>query len=255
MNIHVAKSISLLGILMGLLVLPATAQEESSEKNKKATLHVQIISESDGKIERTEKSYPLDDLSDSQRKEFADKILDSINLAEKGHRSLSVTIDDGQDMVITKERKKVIQRERDPREPLAHNRPFKDFYFDWNPREIQDEVAKVYRDIKPELAQFGKGWNEFWPENTSRSSTIRSLSVMPNNPDNGVLTLRFQAPAKGDVNITVTDTRGKEVGKKEIKDFTGDFTGQVELRKNTKGTLFLTVVQNEDGVVKRIVIP
>ncbi len=69
------------------------------------------------------------------------------------------------------------------------------------------------------------------------------------------MNLRFYVPQKGDVLVTISDTKGKEVGKKEIKDFSGEFVGQIDIKKNTKGTLFVTVTQNEDGAVKRVVIP
>jgi hypothetical protein len=44
------------------------------------------------------------------------------------------------------------------------------------------------------------------------------------------------------------------VGHQVVKDFEGEFMGQVDLKKNTKGTLFVTVTQNEDGTVKRVVV-
>lgn len=78
--------------------------------------------------------------------------------------------------------------------------------------------------------------------------------MFANKPESHILNVHFNAPAKGDVVITVTDTKGKEVGKKEVKNFSGDFKSQVNLAKNTSGTLFVTVVQNEDGVTNRIVL-
>jgi hypothetical protein len=96
---------------------------------------------------------------------------------------------------------------------------------------------------------------EDWNRNmNTKPSSIRSLEAYPNNPDHNQLNLRFTAPAKGDVNIIVTNTKGKEVAHRELNDFSGEFIGQIDLGKNSQGTYFITVTQNEDGAVKRVVI-
>ena len=108
--------------------------------------------------------------------------------------------------------------------------------------------------MQRKLEGMGDRMSGFWSNEEMASGSVRSLNAYPNNPDNGVLNLRFSTPEPGDVHITVTDTQGKEVGKKTIKDFSGEFVGQIELKKNTKGTLFVTVVQNEDGTVRRVLL-
>jgi hypothetical protein len=90
---------------------------------------------------------------------------------------------------------------------------------------------------------------------STSSTTIKGLNAYPNNPFNNTLNVRFSAPEKGEVTITVTDVTGKEVGKEKIKDFSGDYVGQISLKSKTeKGTLFVTVTQGEDGTVKRVLI-
>jgi hypothetical protein len=79
--------------------------------------------------------------------------------------------------------------------------------------------------------------------------------VYPNNPETNQLNVRFTAPAKGDVHIRVTTADGKEVAKKDVKDFSGSYAGQIDVDKKAKGVYFVNVTQNEDGAVKRIVIP
>ena len=87
-----------------------------------------------------------------------------------------------------------------------------------------------------------------------KSSTIRGLDAFPNNPDRNQLNVRFTAPVKGDVRIVVANPAGKEVAKRTLKDFSGEFVGQIDLGRNPTGTYFITVTQNEDGAVKRIVV-
>lgn len=88
----------------------------------------------------------------------------------------------------------------------------------------------------------------------AKASTIQQLHVYPNQPDNGFLNIRFLAPQRGDIVVTIEDTKGKEVGRKEVKDYVGEFIGQVELKKKVSGIVFVTVVQKGDGAVKRIVL-
>jgi hypothetical protein len=119
-------------------------------------------------------------------------------------------------------------------------------------RKLERNMEDWSRDFEPKFREF---WNsDINIGGSGKPTSIRGLEAFPNNPDKDELNIRFYAPNKGDVTITVTDTKGKQVGKKEIKDFSGDYVGQLELGKNAKGTYFISVVQNEDGTVKRIVV-
>lgn len=85
-------------------------------------------------------------------------------------------------------------------------------------------------------------------------STVRGLDIYPNNPDRNILNVRFNAPAKGDVQIMVTNTKGKEIASRTLKDFSGEFVGQIDLGKRAEGVVFVTVTQNDDGAVRRVVL-
>jgi hypothetical protein len=86
------------------------------------------------------------------------------------------------------------------------------------------------------------------------SNTIESLKAYPNNPFNNTLNIRFFAPQKGDIVISITDVNGKQVGQEKILGFSGDYIGQIALKNPEKGTLFVTVTQGKDGQTKRVVI-
>lgn len=86
------------------------------------------------------------------------------------------------------------------------------------------------------------------------STTIRGMMVQPNAPFDGKLTIRFQTEEKGDVTIAVMDLQGKEIAKSEIKDFQGHYLGQIDVKKKEKAVYFVRVVQNNDGMVRRIMI-
>lgn len=278
------KTVSIQKLTWSLLLVAApallsVAQAQSDKKlkkdddDKKTSIRIRVSEDDNGKVREIEKSYQVGALSDDERQKFIDEVLDSMNVDKKSKQTISITVDDGADGVTAaKKRKKVIVDHRDPREPMVFHwdGDFK-YDLDWdsgkfneNMKSIQKNFDKNFhpkakmmmRDMEDFGKKFGKSFDYAWDNRESgKSASIRSLNAYTNNPADDVLNLRFSVPQKGNVTVTVTDTKGKEVGKKEIHEFEGDYVGQIELKKNTKGTLFVTVVQNEDGAVKRVVIP
>ena len=90
-----------------------------------------------------------------------------------------------------------------------------------------------------------------WAEENG-SKTIQGLSGKQNQPFNGKLNVRFKAPAKGNVTIAVSDVNGKEIATETVKDFQGNYLGQIDLKKASAGVYFLRVTQGNDGAVRRI---
>lgn len=166
--------------------------------------------------------------------------MDSLGAGSKSDRTVSITVDDGEDdQITTRKRKKVIMDHRDDREPLAFlwKGDFSDD-FDFDSEKFRSHMRNFEREFKPkarimmkDMENFGDRMGDFWNKEVMKPSSVRDLNVYANNPDNGIINLRFHVQQKGDLTITVTDTKGKEVGKKEIKDFEGDFVGQVDLKK------------------------
>ncbi|MCF0049465.1 T9SS type A sorting domain-containing protein [Dyadobacter sp. LJ53] len=256
--------------MLAMLLTCATATLVQAQKDKpekpgkeeQATIRIKVTEEKDGKVESKERSYRVGAMTDGERDKFVDKVLDSLGVDKKKNNQLvSVTIDDGEDNMVAQKRRKVIIDHRDDREPLAYHWKG-DFSHDFNTEDFRKQMRTFENEWKPktkmllrDMENFGNEMGEFWNKEVMKPASVRSLTAYTNNPDNGVLNLRFGVPQKGDVTVTVTDTKGREVGKKEIKEFEGEFVGQIELKKNTKGTVFVSVVQNEDGAVKRVVIP
>lgn len=243
----------------------ADQNKSRAGKDKKTTIRVRVSEDVDGKVKDVEKEYHVKSMSEGEKKEFVDKVLDSLGSDSKSGKTISVTVDegDGEDQNIVKKRRKVIVDGPEDRDAFAFH--WNDDWanrFEFDSEKFRSQIKNFEKEFKPkarvmirDMEKFGDQMGDFWNKEITKPATVREISVYPNNPDNGTLNLRFRVPEKGEVSITITDTKGKEVGKKEIKDFSGDFVGQVELKKNTKGTVFVTVVQNEDGAVKRVVIP
>lgn len=264
---------------------------DNKDSNKdKVTVRIRMSEEKDGKTETFERTYTYKNLSDSEREAKIKTIVDSLRSTNKDatNRRLSVVIEEGEShpsdrvfrndndriVIIPKDGKERKVYKYDPKDSRVErwdndNRNFnRNFNFDEDAfadrmkrveKRIQPQMRKLERNMEDWSRDFEPKFREFWNSDiniggSGKPASIRGLEAFPNNPEKNELNIRFYAPNKGDVTITVTDTKGKQVGKKEIKDFSGDYVGQLELGKNTKGTYFISVVQNEDGTVKRIVV-
>jgi hypothetical protein len=84
------------------------------------------------------------------------------------------------------------------------------------------------------------------------SKTIHGLKATPNKPFNGKISVKFNAPEKGNVAISILDVNGKEIASDQVKDFQGDYLGQIDLKKAGAGVYFLRVTQGNDGAVRRV---
>lgn len=249
-------------IFFGLSLSFCTSAQSMDEK-KASTIKVKVVEKNDGKTRVTERSYTIDPMSEREQKEFVDKVLDTLGVNGPGQKQISVIVDsegatDGRDH----DRQRIIIREHDDqgsREPMMWRDGNQTFRFDTE--ELEENIHRMEKDMKPrmeilrkDMERFGDRMGNLWTNDIMQAGSVRGLNAYPNNPNNSVLNLRFNAPETGDVVITVTDTQGKEVGRKEIKNFSGEFVGQVDIKKSTQGTLFVTVVQNEDGAVRKVVI-
>ena len=248
-------------VISGLSFTEKALAQSDKEPQQKTTIRIKVTEDKDGKAKTIEKKYELPDMSGSDREDFVDKALDSLKIDSNGKSQVTITVDGGKGNKNEQKRRMKIHKKSDDDDVFAYNFN-KDFNFDELrsktrdfEREFRPKAKIMMRDMEDFGNRMGERMGDFWHSESAKASTVRELSAYPNNPDNGVLNLRFFVPQKGDVNIIISDTKGKEVGRKEIKDFSGDFVGQIDIRKNTKGTLFVTVTQNEDGAVKRVILP
>jgi hypothetical protein len=117
-----------------------------------------------------------------------------------------------------------------------------------------------FDDMGPMMKKFGEDFGSkfnggnFNFDMAGSSKTVKDLNAFPNKPNNNKLNVKFEAPEKGDVTIRVTDLTGKEIGIEKLQDFSGEYIGQIDLKGNSKGTVFVTVVQGDDGSTRRVVL-
>lgn len=240
-----ARRFWLPALLFGIAALPAVAQQKAKDKSE---VTVKIIERNGDQVRETSRTYQLD--SSDDRDKIAMKLVDSLKAAHPGDRKrqMTIIIEDG-------EGTRVRERLGDVYARRPYSVPRWEYDFRMGVDSVVGQVDRFFRyDFEPQLNRAFDGWSRTY-NGRNKPSTIRSLDVFPNNPDRDQLNIRFTAPAKGDIDIVVTTAKGKEVSRREIKDFSGEYVGQIDLgKKVASGVYFVTVTQNEDGAVKRVVV-
>jgi hypothetical protein len=169
-----------------------------------------------------------------------------------GNQHFEFRNDDNDIVIRDKPRVRVYRRDgrnEDFNEDLNLDLDMKDFNLDM--KGLNEGLNQLGKDMQFEFRALP---DVFAFDGSSSSKTVRGLSVYPNNPKTEILNLRFSSQEKGDVTIKVMDVKGNIVAKDEIKDFTGDYVGQINIGKQ-KGVVFVMVTQGEDGTVKRVNLP
>lgn len=230
-------------------------KEKTAEKSiSEETVTIIVDDTNPDNSKRKIKKYKLQSKDSLNKNEWINHLLDSVGIDQNDDRRITIIIDGN---------------------GYTENKPdhmwrFQEF------RHIQKNVDSLLAQFDHDIIKPGKAQFEYQirPQiksglrslnETSRQSfdffndsflpsTIQSLEVYPNNPDNGYLNVRFKAPEKGNVNIVMTDVNGKEIASEKLKEFQGNYLGQVAINKKAKGTIFVNVTQNNDGAVKRVVL-
>ena len=250
---RIARQFWLCALLSGMACLPVMAQQTAKDKGE---VTIKIIERNGDEVRETNRTYRLD--SNDDRDKIAMKLVDSLRAAHPNDRKRQVTI------IIDEQGGNYIRQQFGPGDAYARrpragadSRPGANWEFDFraNIDSMAGKVDRFFRyDFEPKLNRVFDGWAQTY-NGKAKPSTIRSLDVFPNNPDKDQLNIRFTAPAKGDIDIVVTTAKGKEVSRRAINDFSGEYVGQIDLgKKVTPGVYFVTVTQNEDGAVKRVVV-
>jgi hypothetical protein len=244
---QMARRFWLSALLLGMATLPGLAQQTTKDKGD---VTIKIIERNGDQVRETNRTYRLD--SNDDRDKIAMKLVDSLKAAHPNERSRQVTIiiDEGSGNRI---------RQQFGSGDVYARRPYTVPQWEYDFRNnVDSAVGKVDRffryDFEPGLNRVFDNWSRTY-NGATKPSTIRSLDVYPNNPDKDQLNIRFTAPAKGDIDIVVTTAKGKEVSRRSINDFSGEYIGQIDLgKKIAPGVYFVSVTQNEDGAVKRVVV-
>jgi hypothetical protein len=255
----------------------------AQEKAAKNTTSMKIVVDDNGKQQIIEKTFSDDEMAQKEVKKFSDS-LDAAMKQSNGKRKI-VTIDVNKnreqfqtDEPGKKSKRIIIRRNEGGMGPensdimILRNEGSKGAIVkrfgrpgeDRMKNKLKGEEGDIHVEVEesrfmPEgplsngpMFQFkGKKLPKSWKDQR-QSKTIKGLMANPNNPFNGKINVRFNAPQKGDVVISVTDVNGKEIATESVKNFEGKYLGQVDFKKANSGIYFVRVVQNGDGMVIRL---
>jgi hypothetical protein len=239
----------ILSAAMAMSSLTLKAQEKQD-----AT--IKIVVEENGKQKVIERHFSDFSKADSELKKFADSLdlnikvggdkkkIIRMDVNKKSHQGASIE-KDGENIIIhgseggmaPRENKRVMIIRGKDGETITENLQ--------GPEEFDIQLdgpgkgMMAFRKIHENLLEDG-------------SKTVQGLKITPNKPFNGTLSIKFHAPEKGNVTISVSDVNGKEVANAQLKDFQGDYLGQVDIKKAGTGVYFVRVTQGNDGAVRRI---
>ncbi|NNC94868.1 MAG: PDZ domain-containing protein [Chitinophagales bacterium] len=87
----------------------------------------------------------------------------------------------------------------------------------------------------------------------SNTLEVQQLALFP-NPNNGKFKLTFGLAEKGNTEILILDTQGKEVYKEVMEGFSGKYDRSIDLSENSTGTYLIQISQNEKILRDRIII-
>lgn len=233
-----------------------------AQEKQDATVKIVVIE--NGKERIIEKKFSDLDKADAEVKKFSDSLEINVNASgakrkiirmdvNKSHSRMS---DQPGNVIIEKIEggaeggpdKRVIIRRGGP--GMAPDNEIMTFLGKQSPMPNQFNI-----ELDGPMCGHGKGLKKLkkWAEEKG-SKTIQGLSGKQNQPFNGKLNVRFTAPTKGNVSIAVSDVNGKEIATETVKDFQGDYLGQIDLKKAATGVYFLRVTQGNDGAVRRVEI-
>jgi hypothetical protein len=269
--------------LMLTFGMSAMAQKSISQNidEKDGKLRIHVESSENGKKEVFERNYDVKGMSQDDKDKLINRVTDSLwtasGDAEGSRKQIRIKVDRNEDRRMdsddlpfslnspqgkTKKRIEVYKDGKRIEKDLKGDGDddftlfFKDFGNDMEKKFKNFDHKEMFSSIEPMVKnfkfKFDGDMKDF--DFLNESKTVKALKIYPNKPFDNKLNLKFHAPEKGDVNVIVTDINGKEIGSQKFKDFQGDFMGQVDLKKNVKGTVFVTVTQGEDGTSKRVVI-
>ena len=250
---NLLKSPVLLLLTLGLFSSLSMAQ--STEAN---TVTIRVETKDNGRIKIMEKTIDTAGMSEEEKERLVEQTQNDMLKELKGDEEniqVEIAIEDkiSNDDIIRMDRHEGPSR----MEIYKKRRKGSDEEnFEWNMERFGEQM-KQFGEEFPQHIEREMPQVYAWSDNFFRQlapSTIRSLDVFPNKPQQDVINVRFFAPEEGDVTITLLDVKGNTVAQETEKAFKGEYVGQLQLKKSVKGTFFVLVSQGEDAQSRKIIL-
>lgn len=285
LNYHyfMKKYISL-SLIVATAVTFSTVAIAQEKNDKKEEIRVRVERVENGKKTVTEKVIDASKMSEQERQATIEAMQDSLSMEKQ--QQVKVIIEDNQSLNEPSNKREyrfksndedvIIEGDIDENQDIRVYRrregaprvkvykyndqeghaPRWEEDFNFQMDRMGDRMQRLGNEIPRRFDFRGPAyrWDDQLLGNGVAAPTVRSLDVFPNRPNNNILNVRFFAPDEGDVTIRVIDIEGKTVAEENVKSFKGEYVGQVGLKKNAKGTFFVIVTQNGDGISQRIVV-
>lgn len=129
--------------------------------------------------------------------------------------------------------------------------------FSWEedfPR-LSDRYRRNFETFKFNMEDLGDRLNRDFGSfngNFTFSEGFSNVSVFTNKPATHILNLRFKSSGEGPVTISVVNLEGDLVTRESVKDFSGEYIGQLNLKEGTKGTFFVIISQGDKGISRKV---
>ncbi|MFT7273386.1 MAG: hypothetical protein ACI9V1_002923 [Spirosomataceae bacterium] len=270
-------------LLSGCFALGATAQE----KNK---IKVRVEKEINGKKTVQERTIDTSNMSEDEQQSVLDSVQTALMGDNFGRSRVKITIEDSNESIGEEKENRFEWRNDDDESRITYdddgdfnqdmrvyrfksNKPHviikkrgsNNRNFDWDSEEWENDFERGMSNLNNRLRYLGdeiprrieNGTPLYRLDNQllgGNSAPIKSIDVYPNRPDSHIINVRFYAPNEGNVSIKVLNIEGKVVAQESAPNFKGEYVGQIELKKNSKGTYFVIISQGDDGLSKRITL-
>ncbi|MBT3963309.1 MAG: PDZ domain-containing protein [Flavobacteriales bacterium] len=109
------------------------------------------------------------------------------------------------------------------------------------------DVKEMENDEIEDFASKTDG--EFTTDNTLE---VDGLIITP-NPNDGQFRVKFELPEPGDMQLKVFDANGRKIVEENVEDFEGLFSNEYDIEDTDSGVYILTITQNGQGKVSKIV--
>jgi hypothetical protein len=254
-------------LLCAVLLGPVLSMAQETEKVESDKVKIRIETSENGKKKVVEKEIDTTGMTAEEKQELIDSYTNDAMKGIKKSKKMKVIISDENSVFEDEDRYSFDFDE--------------DEDFSWNEQNDGRPEVHIYKKKMRKGSDLGQGLDRFedtmrylgeeiprriernfpriytWDNGlfiTDGESTVQSLDVFPNRPSNNLVNVRFYVPKAGDVTITVLDIDGNVVGKDKVKNFEGEFAGQVKIDGKAEGTFFVIVSQGEDGITRKVKI-
>ena len=87
----------------------------------------------------------------------------------------------------------------------------------------------------------------------SNGTTINDLAIYP-NPSRDVFNISFTSEDIQNLKIRILNLIGEELVNKNLEQFIGEYTKQIDLTNNAKGIYFLEIETNDGVINKKLIL-